>query len=212
MTTELKLEDITEEKEVSTSETDTEIEIEQDPLKDELEKVKGGRTEEEKAAFTFRKQAERLSALGIDPLNVLDIKKPESTQQGEQNDEDTPVTLGMLKKMQTESVSKTALDLANEITNETERELVKHHLENTIRSTGNPQKDLELARSIVNAVKNNKVVEEISRKPITKTYSSNGGANQRTEPEVEFTKEEIQYMGAPFYLSKEQILAARPKS
>lgn len=208
METEIKLEDITEE-EVSTSETEHE-ETEQDPLKQELDKVKGGRTEEEKASYTFRKQAERLNALGIDPMKALGLNaKPEPSD--EENEDDKPVTLGMLKKINQESTSKTALELANEIQHESERELVKYHLQNTIRSTGNPQKDLELARSIVNAVKNGKVVEEITRKPPTKTYSSNGGASQRSEPEIELSNEEQQYMKAPFYLTKEQIIASRQK-
>lgn len=210
MENEKKLEDITEE-EVSTSETEHE-ETEQDPLKQELDKVKGGRTEEEKASYTFRKQAERLNALGIDPLKALGMNgKNESSVTEEENEDDKPVTMGMLKKMNQESTSKSALELANEIQHESERELVKYHLQNTIRSTGNPQKDLELARSIVNAVKNGKVVEEIIRKPAPKTYSSNGGASQRSEPEIELSNEEQLYMKAPFFLTKEQIIASRQK-
>jgi hypothetical protein len=128
--------------------------IEQDPLKIELERVKGGRTEEEKAEFTFKKQAERLQALGKDPADILGIKKEPKE---EVEEDDKPVTIGMLKKMQQDTASKTAIQLANDISNETERELAKWHLENTIRSTGNPTKDLELALNLVNGVKKAKL-------------------------------------------------------
>lgn len=197
------------EKQEEIIETPTSEVIEQDPLKEELEKVRTGRTEEEKAAFTFQKQAERLTALGIDPANVLGIKKATPS---EAIDDDAPVTVGMWKKLQEEQASKTALQLADDITGETERELVKYHLQNTIRSTGNPTKDLELASNLVNAVKNKQVIEEIARKTPAKVYSSPGGGTPHKEQEPELTKEELKYMGAPFNLSKQSILDARKKA
>ncbi len=206
MSTNIQMEDIIEQEDVSTSEA-----VEQpDTLKEELEKVRGGRTEEEKATFTFQKQAERLTALGIDPANILGIKKEAPIEQSE---DDAPVTLGMLKKMQAEEAkeasSRSALQLAEGIANETERELTKWHLQNTLRSTGNPSQDLELASSIVNAAKNKQIIEEVNRKTPTKQATSSGGAAPQIEQEIELTPDELSFMKAPFHLSKQQIIAAR---
>lgn len=179
-------------------------EVEQDTLKEELEKVTGGRTEEDKATYTFKKQAERLVTLGIDPLSLINAQKPVQNE-----DDDAPITKGMLKQIQQEQASKTALQMTDDITNETERELTKFHLQNTIRSTGNPVKDYELAASLVNAVKNKQVIEEIARKAPVKTYSSNGGSAPAKEVEQPLTNEELKFMRPPFNLSKEKILEAR---
>lgn len=194
----IKMEDLIE---TPTSEV---IEHVQDPLKEELEKVTGGRTEEEKATFTFKKQAERLTALGIDPASLIG-----GTKALLQDDDDAPVTMGMFKQMQQQQTSKSALQMADDISNETERELVKYHLQNTIRSTGNPAKDLELASSLVSSVKNKQVLDELARRTPARTYSSNGGAVPRIEQEPELTREEQAFMRPPFNLSKEQVISAR---
>lgn len=209
MENKLKMEDLIETAPTSEATTveDTQVETtEQDPLKIELERVKSGRTEEEKAEFTFKKQAERLQALGKDPASILGIK-PETKE--EVDEDDKPVTLGMLKKMQQESATKSALELANDIPNETERELAKWHLENTIRSTGNPSKDLELALNQVNAVKNKQILEELSRKGTTKTFSTatSAPANQNNDA-VELTQEEKTLMSFG-NLTVEEVLKAR---
>lgn len=189
--------------------TETEAEPEQDPLKTELERVqKVGRTEKEKAEFSLRKNAERVKALGGDPNSILGIEEDNFEEE-----DDQPVTLGMLKKMQQESAAKTALQQAEEISNETERELVKYHLQNSIRSTGNPTEDLKLARALVNAVKNTKIIEEATRKSPAKTHSSgNGSPAKDNTVKGELTEQEKVFLGKPFNLSREAIIAAREKS
>lgn len=170
---------------------------EQDLLKTELENVqRKGRTKAEKLIYTKKRIEEQLKELGVDDEVSADEK---------------PLTLGDLKRIQQETVVKTALDLADEISNPTEKDLTKYHLENTIRSTGNPQKDLELARGLVNAVKNKEVLEEFQRKIPAKTSISNPGAPARTQQQEDFTPEELAYMKPPWNLTKEQIIAARPK-
>ena len=211
----LKMEDLQEP--VSTSETEeteegTEPEtVEQDPLKAELERVqsqkKEGRTEKEKAEYSLRKNAERVRELGGDPNSILGIEH----ETIEPEEDDKPVTLGMLKKFQQETASKNALQLAEEIPTETERELVKYHLQNTIRSTGNPQEDLKLARSIVNGVKNSQILEELARKTPPKTHSNATGAPAKEDNSGELTPEELQFTKPPFNLSKEKIIATRGK-
>lgn len=192
--------------------TETETVTEQDPLKQELERVqkKETRSELEKAAFSLKKTAERLKELGGDPVSALGIESKKETEP--ESDDDAPVTVGMLKKLQQETAHKSALQLADDIENETERELVKYHLENSIKSSGNPQEDVRLARTIVNAVKNKQIIEEQSRKIPAKTHSSASSAPAKVEQEVELTMEELAFMRPPFNMTKDEILKARPKA
>ncbi len=214
MTDNIKAEDIVEKKVESTSETTEKVEdvktetTEQDPLKTELDKVKNKSkySEKEKAEFTLKKTAERVKELGGDPTTILGIPK----ETVEENDEDDkPVTVGMLKKIQQDNASKSALQLADDIEQETERELVKYHLENTIRSTGNPAEDLKIARSIVNSFKNTKIIEEASRKTQVKTHSNSSSVDAKKEDEVFFTPEEKSMMKAPFNMTQQMVLDAR---
>lgn len=178
-----------------------------DPLQDELNRVQGRTsqfTPEEKATFNFKKKAEELTSMGIDPATVLGTTPAPQAAAGD----DAPVTIGMLKKIQQEEAAKSALQLADGITNQTERDLVKWHLQNTIKTTGNPQQDLENAMSLVNAVKNKQIIEEIARKGTTKTYSTSGGAAPAVDPEVELTPIEQQFMDQ-FGLTKEQVIKTR---
>lgn len=198
-----------EEKEtIEEPEKEPEIEPEQDPLKTELDRVQTkGRSEIEKAEFSLKKNAERVKALGGDPNTILGIENDTLIPDDE---DDTPLTLGMLKKLQQQDTAKSALQQADGIKNETERELVKYHLQNTIRSTGNASEDLKLARSLVNAVKNTKIAEEIVRKPVAKTHSSGNGVPPKDlEVKGTLTETEKVFLGKPFNLTKEQIIKAR---
>lgn len=188
-------------------EKEPEAEPEQDPLKTELERVqKIGRTEKEKAEFSLKKTAERVKALGGDPNTILGIEKEYEPDE----EDDQFLTVGMYKKIQQEKAIKTASQLADEIQNETERELVKYHLENSIKSTGSPTEDMKLARALVNAVKNTKIIEEATRKPTPKKHSSGSGSPAKdNEVKGELTESEKVFLGKPFNMTKEQILKAR---
>lgn len=178
---------------------------EQDPLKKELKKVQGkgeGRTRKEKLLFSKKKIEDQLR----------ELEEDDGEDDDDEEDDDAPVTVGMMKKMRQKETVKTALQLADDIEDDVERELVKHHVANTIRSTGNPTEDLALARAIVNSKKNVQIIEEVQRKPGAKTHSSAGGAPARSAPQQELTAEEAQFMRPPFNMTKEQILAARPKA
>jgi len=220
MSENLKMEDLVEQVD-STSETTEQVETtevvettpevttEQDPLKIELEKVqnKGGRTELEKAQYSLKKNAERLKELGGDPTLVLGIEPKEDDE--EENEDDKPVTLGMLKKMQNVNATKTAMQLAEEIPDNTEKELVKYYLENRIQPSGNPQEDLKDARRMVNAVKNEQIVQEISRKTPAQTHSNSSGVDAKQEQAIVYTQEELQMMRPPFNVTPAEILASR---
>ena len=168
-----------------------------DPLKTELNRVQG-KSKVEKLLYTKNRIDSQLRELGVED------EEPEE-------EDEKPLTRGEFKKMQAENAIKTSLQLAEEIPNETERELLKYHLQNTIRSTGDAKQDFELARGLVNAVKNKQILEEQNRKGTPVTHSSGVGAPAKQSKEAEFTAEEMRYMAAPFNLTKEQILAARPK-
>lgn len=195
----------TSEEVAETTETkETEV-VEQDPLKTELERVRTvGKTEKEKAEYSLKKNAERVKALGGDPTQILGFKEEQVSEE-----DDRPVTIGMLKRMQEETTAKTALQMAEEISNETERELVKYHLQNTIRSTGTPAQDLKLARALVNSVKNSQILEETARKTAPKTHSNASGVDAKQEKEVAFTPDEQRMMAPPFNVSPAEILEAR---
>jgi hypothetical protein len=185
----------------ATVETETEVETEQDPLKTELERVqrKSTKTPVEKLLYTKARVEKQLKELGVD----------EEGYNSEIDEDDTPLTVGMLKKLQAEGAAKTALQQANEIKNETERELVKFHLQNTIKSTGLPNEDLKLARALVNAVKNTQIIQEQTRKTPPKTHSNSSGVDAKHEKEIVYTAEELAFMRPPFNNTPAQILAAR---
>lgn len=190
----------TDTEEVEEEVEETPEESTQDPLETELNKVKNkGRTKAEKLLYTKKRVEEQLRELGIE----------EDTE----DDDDQPVTMADLKRFQAQNAQKTALDLASSVTNETERALIEYHLENTIRSTGNPQEDFQLAQGLVNAVKNKQIIDETIRKPQAKTHSSGSGAPAKVaKPQDELNAVEKQFLSAPFNLTKEQIIAARPKA
>lgn len=178
----------------------------QDLLKTELEKIrKQPRSKKEKLLFTQKRVNEQLAELGEGDEPVF-----EDDEEPEEEDDNKPVTVGMLKKMQKQEATKTALQLAQDIADPSERELTIFHIKNTIRPTGNPQKDLELAQVHVNAVKNTQILNEITRKPIVRTQGGNGGGNpQNGKVEEELTAKELAFMRPPFNLTKAEILQAR---
>ncbi len=209
MSKDIKQEDLIEKDVTSTSEKTEEVKtetVEQDPLKTELERVqnKDPKKELEKASKSLHFNAQRVKELGGDPNSILGVKT-----EVEEEDDDKPVTRGDLKRFQAESASKSALQQADEITNESERELVKYHLQNTIKSTGNPTEDMKLARALVNAVKNTQIIEEVTRKTEVKTHSNSSGVDAKQEKEIVWTPEELEMMKAPFKLTPKEILESR---
>lgn len=223
MSENIKMEDIvekpestSEEAKVETKEEETTQEAEtkseeskQDPLKAELEKVKTSKyTEKEKAEYSLKKNAERLKELGGDPASILGTKE-EPTE-----DDDQPVTKAELRKYLASNATKTALQLADEIANETERELVKHYLENRITPSGDANQDLKDARRMVNAIKNEQILEEQARKNPAKQHSNSTSAPAKEDrkDEGELEPSEMPFLKAPFNMTKAEILEARKKS
>ena len=193
------------------SETTEEVtpEVTEDPLKVELEKVKSRKTPQEKARDSLFFNAEQAKKLGLDPAEVLGIKPVEDVV----DEDEKPITRKeleeLLLKSRQEVATKSATELASEITDETERELTLFHIENTIKSTGDPKEDLKLARALTNSVKNTQILEEANRKPQAKSHSSGSGAGAGSvDPTVVLTAEEETFL-ASGHITKEEILLSR---
>lgn len=179
---------------------ETKVEGEQDLLKQELEKVKTKRTQKEKLIYTKNRIEQQLKELDGDGENLEPSIEDEK-----------PLTMGEYKKLQSANVTKSALQLADEIENETERELTKHYLQNKIVSSGNPQEDLSDARALANKIKNAKIAEMAIQKPGVIRTSSQGGGTPFVAPEEELTPAEQRLLKSPLGagLTKEIILATR---
>ncbi len=102
------------------------------------------------------------------------------------------MTVAMYEQLQKETAQKTALQMADSISDTNERELTKYHIENTIRASGNPT--------------------EVARVQIPARHGSAPGAPALAlGKDIVLTPEEMSFMRPPFSLSKEQIIASRPK-
>jgi exonuclease VII small subunit len=189
--------------EVSAPEIEEEV-IEQDPLKEELERVnkkrESGRTELEKAEYKLQQVQKQIRILRGDDQEEI-----------AENEDERPLTIGEYKKMQQTVAVKTAVELADEVTNETERELLKYHLENTIKSTGNPQEDLSTARAIVNSKRNELLLSEAARKGVAKTHSTGSSAPAKEEVKQEVLPTEVFLTRPPFNMTPQEIIAKRVK-
>ena len=205
-------EETTEETKVEeTTETET---TEQDPLEVELEKVKkkSGKSEKEKATYSLQKNAERLIELGGDPSAILKIESKTENDEESIDEDDKPVTQGQLKKIIAAGATKTALQMADDIENPTEQELVKYYIENRIVPSGDPAQDFKDAQGSVNSLKNAQILEETNRKAEAKNHSNASSVDANsTEVQGELSPEESVFLGPPFNMTKDQILKTREK-
>jgi hypothetical protein len=165
---------------------------EKDPVKEELERIENGqRSKKEKLLYTKKRVEEQLAALGDDEV-----------------DENRPLTVKDLRTFQAVEAQETAKTLAAEIMDDNERKLVLHHLENTIKPSGDAQTDLRNARLIVNSVKNGQLAEEAARAAKARTAPSAPGAPPKgPDAKPELSKEDEAVMKG-FGLTQEEALAA----
>lgn len=170
----------------------------EDPIQEELDRIESkGRSKEDKLLFTYKRVKKQLSEAGIDP----DAAAP--------SDEDRPLTIRDFAAIRAIEAQETAISLADtEIADENERKLVKHHLENTIKPSGDAQTDLRNAQALVNAVKNRQLAEESGRAARARTAPSAPSAPPRQAgAEVELTPEQAKVMKG-FGLTKEEAVEA----
>jgi len=171
----------------------------QEALKIELEKVNKGKfTKRERLEFEKKKIDEQVAKLNEEE-GITSV------------DDDTPVTVGMLDKLNKEKSKKTALDLAESIKDETERELAKHYIQNRIVPSGNPEEDVKLARAAINSLKNAQIAEELARKGNNgKPFAPSNPAKHETV--FTPTPEETVFMSAPYNMTKDEVIKARQKT
>lgn len=170
---------------------------EKDPVEQELARIdKSKRSKLEKLEYTRERVDKQIAE--------------ERAKAGITDDEDRPMTVREFKALRTEEQRDTAVSLANAIENEAERRLVQYHLENTIRPSGDAKTDLDTALAIVQGVKNRQKAEEALRASPARSVGSAASAPPKEVQTSELTPTEEQYMKS-FKLTKEQVLAARPK-
>jgi hypothetical protein len=184
--------------------SDADNSAEPSPIKEEIKRVIGGKSELEKALYTQQQLEKRIKELKGDQGEI---------PVAEETHDDAPMTVAMYKKLEQEKAAKTALQLADEIQDDDEKTLTKHYLTTRIKSSGNPQEDLRFARAAMNSLKNSQIAEEVSRKTPARAFSS-GAGNPAKPPEGIFepTAEEASMMRAPFNLTEADIKRARQQS
>lgn len=165
------------------------------------------RTEAERAAFSLKKNAERAVELGLDPAEILGVKTHIETNVDDEDNK--PVTVGMLRDIQKKDAQKTSLQMAEEIADEDTRNNVKAYLSDRIKPSGDAESDFRLALAAASAPKNKQVLEEINRYSAPKKTASGGSAPAFSEEEFIPTPEEAMFMKPPYNLSKEKIIVAR---
>lgn len=116
----------------------------------------------------------------------------------------------MLEQMRRNETRKSAIELAESITDPKERELTIHYLQTRIVPSGDAQDDLRFARQAVNSVKNGQIAEEMVRGTMPKNFSSAAGAPARFTPTTpELTTAEQQFTRPPFNMTPEEIISKR---
>lgn len=151
---------------------------------------------------------EQLRTLGVS--DEKDDEDEDEDDTDEDEDPDRPVTFKDLQRIEARKASQTAKQMADAIEDSVARASVKAALSRVVPS-GNPEQDFRDAVSIANREKNNKILEEMARRPIIVQHRSGAGAPpKQQESEFEPTAEEARFMKS-FGLSKEQIIEARSK-
>lgn len=174
----------------------------QDSLDRELAEKGLTPEQKEKAKYSIKKTIsklqKKLESIGGELDEEIDLD----------DEDDKPLTKGEWKRMQAEQAIKTAFQMAESETDPKEKELIKYHLENTIKPSGNAEKDFRNAKAIVSSVKNAQIAELTSKKGTAKTHSSASGApGKGGEEEFEFTSQELEIMKMG-KLSKEEAIKA----
>lgn len=178
----------------------------QTAIEGELEKIaKEKKTKISKLKFSRNRIDEQLAEYGeeVEPTN--------DNSQSTDEDDNKPVTVGMLKKLNAAAGQRTALQMADTLTDEKERELVKNYLQTRIIASGDPESDFKLALSAVSSMKNSQIAQEVQRKAQggSRTHGTGSGAPANIEQAFEPTAEESAYMRPPFNLKQADIIRAR---
>ena len=171
------------------------------------------RTDREKAEFNLKRNAERLLELGGDPDSVLGRTK---IPVNESLPDETPLTVGALREFNKQEAHKSALQLAEDIEDEDERNDTLTALRENIKPSGDSKKDLNLARAIANSTRTAQIATEIARKTKPSRTAPGGSAGAKVEDTFEATEEELNVFKLTPNISPERkktlILEARRKT
>lgn len=130
---------------------------------EDLESKKPKRTELEKAVFTAKQLAKKITELGGDATKVFGKEKKVETEE-EDETEDAPVTKKQFAEYSRETERKEALKLAKALgSSEGEVKVIMWHLENSIVRSGSLEDDVENAHVLANRKKLKRVASEIAR-------------------------------------------------
>lgn len=203
--------------EVTTKPTETTTE---DPIKTELERVKGqtqGKTPQEKFEYKLRRELAQAKEMGIDIAGLAGIKTAPEAQEEEA---EKPLTRKDLEQIlrSTKPQTKTATEMALEIENEAERELHLHYLENKVNPNLSEEEKFQTAKEMVDGIKlkNQMVLNNV--KPAASGHSTAGSFqpaktasvdNVKLSPMEEMFLRDAQIRGVA--LTKEEIIAMRSK-
>jgi len=189
-----------------------------DPIKSELERVKGqtgGKTPAEKMAYKLKLEAQRAKEMGVDINEVLGIKPQEETSE---DYEDKPLTrkdIEELLRKNNQPQVKSAFEIINEIPDEAEKELNLYYLENVINPNLPEEEKVKTAQTMVNAIKlkNQVVLNNIAPTPRGHSTANsvqiqrNQTDNQQLSKEEELFFRDAKIRGIS--LSKDEIIKMR---
>jgi hypothetical protein len=198
-------------------ETQVETESKEDPIKVELERVKGqtqGKSQKEKFEYKLKTQIAQAKEMGINVAEIVGAKT-----ESEEIDDEKPLTRRDLESiLKANTQSKKATEMALEIENEAERELYLHYLDNKVNPNLSEEEKFQTAKDMVNGIKLKNQISLSNIKPQSNTHSSASSVvpnkqqnfdNHRLTREEELFFNDAKIRGIP--LSKEEIVQMRSK-
>jgi hypothetical protein len=127
------------------------------------------------------------------------------------DDPNRVVTVGDLQRIEARKAAATAVQMADAIADPVAKAAVKAAL-GRVQPSGNAEQDFADAVAIANREKNNKVLEELGRRPIPVHHAGGAGAPPRKQDEAFVpTSFEASYM-KNFGLTEKDVLEARAQA
>lgn len=140
-------------------------------------------------------------------LRELGVDTDEEEEEEDEPDLDKPVTFRDLQAIEAGKSRKNALQMAEEIADPLDKAAVLKALPLVVATT-DPVADFQRAVAIANIERNSKILDEVARKPVTRTSPTGTGAPVNREEAFVPTQYEQQFM-RQMGLTKEDILRAR---
>lgn len=153
-----------------------------------------------------------LLAAGVNPEDIDDrIAESADNDEESEPDDDKPLTMGDLKRIEARNATKTADQMADAIEDTEVRSAVKDALKNRVAKGGTPEQRYADALAIVNAPRNTRIASEANRfinRPNVR--HTGGGAPARADSEADFTPTAIEASLMKIgKLSKDDVIKAR---